>query len=592
MNPKSLCLLFLLCLVSLQWAFADQQASWRFDQPDQTTSETMNLEVASWQPVIDQQTLNFGFIDQAVWLKLGPFHDMADHVLVIGYPLIDDLQLFWVADGEVIEQYHTGDLRAFDTRPVAHRQFVFPFPKTAGDVTVYLRAETEGALQLPYEIAGLKDFLESDQLALTWQALFTGIMLALVVYNAFLYLTTRQVVYFWYILTVAFTALVQLNIHGITFQWLWPDFPAFNEKATVVSIALNIITAAVFTVLFLEARRYSMAAARVLYGVITLGCLSLVVGILANYKTGVLVATLTTFLVTIVMWFVAFYLWKKGQIIARFYLVAWTPVILGHILMSTSKAGVLPYSRIYDFAPQIGGALEVLLLSFALAYQINLERQRRQEAQQHALALEREAKENLEIKVSERTRELEILNAQLRTMTLTDGLTKVANRRRFDEKLLDEWNRGPRHGQPLSLLVMDVDYFKKVNDTYGHLAGDDCLVTVAERCSKQIHRAGDLLARYGGEEFVVLLPCTPAKGAVEIAERMRKAVEEKPVQTGSGHAIALTISIGVTTMVTDRKQDADILVRSADEALYAAKTAGRNRVQLADEAYLGEFLRK
>jgi diguanylate cyclase (GGDEF)-like protein len=262
------------------------------------------------------------------------------------------------------------------------------------------------------------------------------------------------------------------------------------------------------------------------------------------------------------------------------------------MLMSISKAGVLPYSRIYDFAPQIGGALEVLLLSFALAYQINLERKRRQEAQQHALDLEREAKENLEIKVSERTRELEILNAQLRTMTLTDGLTKVANRRRFDEKLLDEWNRGPRHGQPLSLLVMDVDHFKQVNDTYGHLAGDDCLVSVASRCSKQIHRAGDLLARYGGEEFVVLLPCTPAKGAIEIAERMRKSVEEQPVQAGSGHAIPLTISIGVSTMVTDKKQDAEVLVRSADEALYAAKTAGRNRVMLAEEAYQGDFLQK
>ena len=129
-----------------------------------------------------------------------------------------------------------------------------------------------------------------------------------------------------------------------------------------------------------------------------------------------------------------------------------------------------------------------------------------------------------------------------------------------------------------------------MNDNYGHLAGDDCLVVVAARCSKQIHRAGDLLARYGGEEFVILLPCTPADGALEIAERMRKAVAAEPVEVGGAQSIPLTISIGVSTMVTDKKIDAEVLIRSADEALYAAKSAGRNQVKIAEEAYLGECL--
>ena len=587
---RSLAWFFLLLLgLFAQSVSASSDAYWRFELPEETPLEAIGMAQDAWQPVTSKQTLNYGFTDKSVWLKIGPFHHQDDHVLVVSYPLIDDLQLFWVADGEVIEQHHTGDLQPFESRPLAHRQFVFPFPKHPGELTVYLRANTEGALQLPYEITSLKDLFEEDQVALTWQAFFMGIMLALVIYNGFLFLTTSQVVYFWYILTVAFTALVQLNLHGITYQWLWPSYPEFNEKATVLLIAMNIVTAAVFTVLFLSARKYSKVAAWILYAVVGVGILSLLIGIVASYKVGVLLATLATFVVTVIIWLVAFYLWRKGQVLARYYLIAWTPVILGHIVMSTSKAGVLPYSRIYDFAPQIGGALEVLLLSFALAYRINLERQRRQEAQRHALILEREAKQNLEIKVAERTKELEVLNAQLRTMTFTDGLTKVANRRRFDEKLLEEWNRGPRHGQPLSLLVMDIDFFKKVNDSYGHLAGDDCLVTVAERCSKQIHRAGDLFARYGGEEFMVLLPCTPAHGALEIAERMRKAVEANPIDVGTGQSIAVTISIGVSTMVTDSKLDAEILIRSADEALYAAKTGGRNQVKIAEEAYLGEY---
>ena len=453
---RSFAWILLLFVCSFQFASAAPEAAWRFDQLGMQATDVLALKQDQWQKATHSETLNFGFIDQAVWVKLGPYRFQDDHVLVVEYPLIDDLELYWVSDGVIIDRYHTGDLQAFDSRPIAHRQFVFPLPKIDGEVSAYLRAKTEGALQLPYKITSLKAFFETDQLALTWQALFMGIMLALVVYNGFLFLTTRQVVYFWYILTVTFTALVQLNIHGITFQWLWPDYPEINQKATVILIALNIITAAVFTILFLSVRRYSRVATWILYSVVTLGGLTLLVGLLASYKVGVLLATLVTFLVTIVMWFVALYLWKQGQIIARFYLLAWTPVIIGHIVMSVSKAGILPHSKLYDFAPQIGGALEVLLLSFALAYQINLERKRRQEAQQRSLDLEREAKETLEINVAERTKELEVLNAQLRTLTLTDGLTKVANRRRFDEKLLEEWNRGPRHGQPLSLLVMDI----------------------------------------------------------------------------------------------------------------------------------------
>lgn len=569
---------------------AAPEAAWRFEQAGAPSGEVWSLPDDAWQAIAHEEALNLGFTDQSVWLKTGPYGSLhEDHVLVVKYPMIDDLQVFWVSDSKIIERHHSGDLRRFDSRPLAHRQFVFPIPKVDGEVTAYLRAQTEGALQLPYQVSSLKRFLEADQSALAWQALFMGIMLALFVYNGFLFITTRQPVYFWYILTVALTALVQTNIHGLTFQWLWPDHPAINQKATVVLIALNISAATIFTIRFLAARRWSRIAAWALHASLALGLLCLLISMVASYKVGVVVATVTTFVVTFVLWLVALFLWIKGHVIARFYLIAWTPVILGHILMSASKADLLPYSRLYDFAPEIGGALEVLLLSFALAYQINLERRRRQEAQQHALMLEREAKQNLEIKVAERTRELEALNAQLRTLTLTDGLTKVANRRRFDEKLQEEWNRGPRHGQPLSLLVMDIDHFKSVNDTYGHLSGDDCLVSVAERCGRQINRAGDLLARYGGEEFVVLLPCTPATGAFEIAERMRLAVAAKPIEVGAEQSIPLTISIGVSTMVTDREIDAEVLIRSADEALYLAKAGGRNRVRIADQAYRGVY---
>ena len=562
---------------------SDFHAGWRFADPDLQIDDILLSADEQWQAVPSDQALNFGFTEQPVWLRLDMSGEAGrkDRVVVVSYPLLDDLQVFWYVDGQFRDSVHTGDLQPFDTRPLNHRYFVFPVPAEPGQITAYLRAETEGALQFPFSVISVQEFLEQDQASLSWQTLFLGIMLALFIYNAFLFANTRQPVYFWYVLTVAATCLVQINFHGISFQWLWPDFPAFNQMATVLLISVNLIGAGMFTRVFLVTPRYSAVSTWLLNAIVAGGVIGLVLSMFASYYLGILLITVFTFLSTVTAWGVAIYIWKQGQVLARYYILAWTPLLIGHLTITGSKMGVLPQDPIYEYAPQVGAALEVLLLSFALAYRIKLERTRRQEAQHRALTLEREASQTLKIKVAERTRELEEANDRLRTLTLTDGLTKVANRRRFDEKLKEEWARGQRHGHPLSLLVMDIDFFKAVNDNYGHLAGDDCLVALATTCDQEILRRGDLLARFGGEEFAVLLPCTSIEGAVCVAERLREAVQRRPVDTGTGDSISVTVSIGTSCLVPAEGLVQEELIRLADEALYAAKAAGRNRVEVA-----------
>ncbi len=173
------------------------------------------------------------------------------------------------------------------------------------------------------------------------------------------------------------------------------------------------------------------------------------------------------------------------------------------------------------------------------------------------------------------------MNEDLHLLATLDGLTGVANRRRFDEFINREWGRMRRERMPLSMILCDIDYFKLYNDTYGHQAGDDCLRAVAQAIRKSVKRPTDLVARYGGEEFAVVLSNTNDKGAVIIAENIRKQVEKLSVthRQTSGSRI-LTISCGVSCMIPDEISTPDTLIALADKGLYDAKNQGRNRVVL------------
>jgi diguanylate cyclase (GGDEF)-like protein/PAS domain S-box-containing protein len=179
----------------------------------------------------------------------------------------------------------------------------------------------------------------------------------------------------------------------------------------------------------------------------------------------------------------------------------------------------------------------------------------------------------------------------LKTLAAKDGLTGLANRRAFDQSLESEWLRAQRSRKPLSLLFVDVDHFKLFNDKHGHQSGDECLRAVAAIVGSQTLRPTDLAARYGGEEFAIILPETDGAGAIELAERIRKAVMDLRIVHGAARAGShVTLSVGVATQVPGLDIGPDCLLGQADQALYAAKRLGRNRVTSA-ETMLAEFAR-
>lgn len=195
---------------------------------------------------------------------------------------------------------------------------------------------------------------------------------------------------------------------------------------------------------------------------------------------------------------------------------------------------------------------------------------------QHMQDRERE----LRVLVEQRTRELRQANVKLDALSNLDGLTGIANRRKFDAQLEQEWSREQRQGVPLGLIMLDVDLFKKYNDHYGHPQGDECLKALAQAITRAARRAGDLVARYGGEEFVVLLPNASAQDAMDTAKRIQYEVALLALPHAQAPVGQVTFSLGVVSMRPSEAADAQELVDRADAALYKAKAMGRNQVVL------------
>jgi diguanylate cyclase (GGDEF)-like protein len=186
--------------------------------------------------------------------------------------------------------------------------------------------------------------------------------------------------------------------------------------------------------------------------------------------------------------------------------------------------------------------------------------------------------------LNETRRQLEQRNRDLERLSALDTLTQIANRRRFDAVLRQEWRRAVRDEAPVSLLFCDIDYFKRFNDTYGHQAGDECLVRVAQAMEETLNRPADLVARYGGEEFIALLVDTDPEGARMLAERMRARIEELQIENRtSSVGTFLTVSLGVATVIPNATLRPEDLVDLADRALYASKASGRNKISTADQ---------
>ncbi|MDC0664291.1 diguanylate cyclase [Marinobacter sp. SS21] len=477
---------------------------------------------------------NFGFTSSAWWVRFSLSNSSSQPRQVFirqDYPLIDHLDFWAQNDGGEWQHIATGDMEPFHQRPVDHRLFVFPVDVPANsELTYYLRFQTQGALNIglfSHSPLNLTNMISKEYLAL---GIYYGGFIVLLFYNLFMFLTVRERTFAYYLIYLASYGLYMSLHNGLSFQILVPDYPLLANKALLVLLSISLYGGTLFTRTILNSKAIAPVADRIAYAMQLASLAAMVIAPFVSYHTMIVPLAILTVFLCMHLVLLGLLALSRGTGTARYYMIAFSALLLGVFVYMAKTFGFLPHNAFTQNAFQIGSLLEMVLLSLAVASRLN----------------------------------------ELKHESSTDALTQLYNRRFFNDQIQIEFNRAQQQGQPLSLVVLDIDHFKRFNDRYGHSKGDSALKAVAGILKAAV-RKPYTVCRYGGEEFVLILPSASVSDVAILAERVRRKVEKD-----TAGVFDLTVSIGFASLDADNFSSPEELFIAADYALYTAKEAGRN----------------
>lgn len=493
---------------------------------------------------------SFGLGAKPVWVHLAlqnPLDQALQFRLAVGMSWIDQLDVQLLQNGRVIESWHSGD--AADAingaaAVVPGLGYAFPLWVPPGPTELFIRAETLDPMVLPLSLLPIQQVAADERYLHYGYGLLYGFLLALIAYNAMVFFGLRTGSYLFYALYLLSFIALNLSYTGHGFAWWWSEEPLLQRYVNLALMVVFGVCGFQFADHFLDLRsnRRAQPIRRAIAGVSIAALLGMAVCVAFDlHRVAVTLAFAFVTVFTTGMVMLGFWSARRGNPASLYF--------LGAALCGMGGAGVtllsiwrwLPLNASTFHGAEVGILLEAILLALALASHMRDQQTARQQAEQQAR---------------------------------TDALTGLANRRAFFERARGLWSTAVRRGRPLSVVMLDIDHFKAVNDHHGHDGGDQVLVRLAELL-RLICRAGDVSARWGGEEFLLLLPETDLAQSLAFAERIRVAVEVNDISLGS-ERVRVSVSLGVAQLAPE--QTLEQLINDADQRLYRAKSDGRNRV--------------
>lgn len=537
------------------------------------------------------EALNFGITPSAWWLRLRLANTGAhttERLLEVAYARLSHVAFHAPLPGGGYRSVDTGTTAPFESRGYENRNFVFPVQLPAGtEQTLYLRVQSTTAFIVParlWEPAAFRAHERSDYAAQAW---YFGMAAAMVLFNLLLFLSLRDRLYLQYVAFSVSMAFALAAQNGLVKEVFRLESPLWSDLCTTFGYSFALASSMLFLRGMLGTAQRLARLDPWLRGFVAFFVVSPLL-FLVSGQLLIRPAAVVYLLAMVCLMAVAVHSAWQRQRSAYFFLAAFTLLGLGAAANALRAIGLLPTTVLSANAMQFGSALEMLLLALALADRIHQMRREKAAMQADLLAAQtaliealRSTEQNLQERVAERTLALENANRKLQAQSRTDGLTGIANRRRFDEVLASEWARSQRSGEPLALAMLDIDWFKAYNDQYGHLAGDDCLRSVAGVLAECAVRSTDLVARYGGEEFAIVSPGSTAEQMQALALSVQRALAELALTHPTAPSGHVTLCAGVAATVAGPGGTPEQLVATADQALYHAKATGRNRVVLA-----------
>ena len=332
--------------------------------------------------------LNAGYSTSVFWLKIDltytatPQAAPRQWLLELAYPPLDHLELYLPDEhGTARLVQRTGDALPYASRQIRQNNYLFELPFDPGQsTTVYLRLHSQGSVQAPLTLWSADAYLEDQPTRLYVLGMIYGVLLVMLVYNLFIYVSVRDTSYLYYILYIASFGLYQVSVNGAGVAYLWPDSPWWANAATPLFIGASGLFGCLFARNFLEMGRLSVAFDRLLQLLMAGGALVMVLSVSMRYGVALRMATALALLFTVSIFAAGLYAWARGLRVARYFIIAWSAFLLGGLVNTLMVLGYLPNQFLTMYASQLGSALEVSLLSLALADRINSLREQQAQA--------------------------------------------------------------------------------------------------------------------------------------------------------------------------------------------------------------------